>query len=607
VTDRATLGSPRRIGDGRSVPVTDPPVAEAAPSPRRGATGPVVRRIERRADVLTGLAVAGILATYAWLLAPQIGKPFVYDDVNFALGAQAVAQTGLPYGNQGYLLHLTDQREQWALWHPPLYIYALGLTMALFGSGEGATRGLGVLCQLLAAGLAFDLARRLAADGTASRSTGLAAGALAVALFLLTPLTVQSALVLDIDNTVLMLLIAVYVWVAVRLPGRWGTRTIVALALLYTLTLWAKLTTPLLLLAALAFTRLFQGTGPRGALEALAVGALGWVLFLASWLVVTALGGMPLDYTFIVVYREATESGASTRDRLVSWSLFVWGAAPAILWIGPFFCLLFVAAGLPRLWRLLRGGGLAPGDLVLVLGTAIYLAYIMKLAGGFPKYHAAMLPLWAAAGGALVARCAGRPSWGQIAVALLGFGAAMGWLATHVGELWTTEFYDTLVRLLIVVPALVGLAVPALWAQLGRISPLRALPVSLALLTLAWSLALDLHQRDLVGSTTYYYGRAGQLEAARALGERLGPDELYIASKEVAWYARNRRYVDQESWQHVVWGEGAGFDGTWRGEEVRLLALEVGHESFRWGFERLLTPAYRVIGEYGNFLIFERG
>jgi hypothetical protein len=546
------------------------------------------------------------LVTYAWLLAPRIGKPLVYDDVNFALGARAVAQTGLPYGNQGYLLHLTDQREQWALWHPPLYIYTLGLTIALFGSGEGAMRGLGVLCQLLAAGLAFDLARRLAVDGTGSRSTGQAAGALAVALFLLTPLTVQSALVLDIDNTVLMVLIAVNVWVALRLPGHWDTRTIVALALLYTLTLWAKLTSPLLLLAALAFTRLFQGTGRRGALEALAVGALGWALFLASWLVVTALGGMPPDYTFVVVYREAIESGASTRDRLVSWSLFVWGAAPAILWIGPFFCLLFVAAGLPRLLRLLRGRGLAPGDLVLVLGTAIYLAYIMKLAGGFPKYHAAMLPLWAAAGGALVARRAGQPSRGQIAVAVLGFGAAFGWLAGHIGELWTTQFTDPLLRLLIVVPAVVGLAVLALWAQFGRISPLRALPVSLAVLTLAWSLALDVHQRGLVGSTAYYYGRTGQLEAARALGERLGPDELYIAAKEVAWYTHSQRYVDQESWQHVVWGEGAGFDGAWHGQPVRLLALEADEAASRAAYERLLGPTYRVVGDYGSFVLFER-
>ena len=86
---------------------------------------------------------------------------------------------------------------------------------------------------------------------------------------------------------------------------------------------------------------------------------------------------------------------------------FANGVAPAILWIGPFFCLLFVAAGLPRLWSLVRGKGLQATDLLVVLGAAIYLAYIFKLAGNLPKYHAAMLPLWAAASGGMVVTVAG--------------------------------------------------------------------------------------------------------------------------------------------------------------------------------------------------------
>ena len=61
------------------------------------------------------------------------------------------------------------------------------------------------------------------------------------------------------------------------------------------------------------------------------------------------------------------------------------GVAPAILWVGPFFCLLFVSAGVPSLWRLLRGRGLQVSDLLVVLGAAIYVAYIFKLAGNLPK------------------------------------------------------------------------------------------------------------------------------------------------------------------------------------------------------------------------------
>jgi hypothetical protein len=578
-------------------------------------------RVAHPATVAAIAAVLATVAAYGWLLAPQLGKPFVYDDVNFALGAEAVARTGLPFGNQGYLLHLYEQREQWALWHPPLYIYALGLTMALFGSSEAALRSLGIACQILAAGLTFDLARRLAVMRDEPRATSgersdppsssgptpLLAGALAVALFLLAPLNVQAALVLDIDNTVLMLLIAFYVWVAVRLPGLWDRRTTIGLALLYALTLWAKLTTPLLLLAALLFTRLFQGTGPRGALQALVVGAIGWAIFLLSWVVVTSLTGMPLDYTFVVVYREAMDSQASSRERFASWSAFVDGAAPALLWIGPFLALLFLAAGLPRLWRLVRGRGLAPTDLVVVLGAVVYLLYMMKLAGGFPKYHAAMLPLWAAACGAAVARAAGRPSPGQVMVFAIGSLAALGWLAVQMPDWWDLRLGPELARRLLLVPLAIGAATWALWCLVGRAAPVRALPIPLAALALAWSLALSLHQRGLDGSTAYYYGRYGQLEAAAALVERLRPDELYIASKEVAWYSANRRYVDQESWHHAIWDVGGGrFDGTWLGEEVRLVILEVGEETVLGTYRSALLPRYQSIEEYGNFWLLER-
>src|SRR6187401_1707964 len=91
-----------------------------------------------------GQALAAVLALVCaalWLIDGQIDKPYVYDDVNFIQGARAIADTGRPFGNQGYMLHLYDQRDQWALWHPPLYLYLLGGTVRLFGDSEPAARG----------------------------------------------------------------------------------------------------------------------------------------------------------------------------------------------------------------------------------------------------------------------------------------------------------------------------------------------------------------------------------------------------------------------------------------------------------------------------------
>ncbi|MDP8922383.1 MAG: glycosyltransferase family 39 protein [Chloroflexota bacterium] len=551
----------------------------------------------------------GLLWWYGWLVGPQLARPYVYDDVNFALGGRAVARTGLPYGNQGYLLHLFEQREQWAIWHPPLYVYALGLWMRVFGDGEPATRSLGVLCQLLAAGVAFDIARRVAEQGGGSRTRGLAAGLIAFAILLVNPLAIQAAQILDIDNTVLTLLLAAAVWLAIRLPGRWGWRTIIAFGLLFALTLWAKLTTPWILLAGLVFTRFFQGLGVRGALEALAVGVVGCLVFLATWVGVAGATGMPIDYTLTVLSREAEESTLSSRARLVSVPAFLHGIAPAILWLGPFFCLLFVLAGVPRLWSLVRGRGLVAGDLLVVLGAAIYLVYFVKLAGALPKYHSAMLPLWAAACGILVARAAGRSSPAQLALSVGGLVALTTWLVAPMADEWTITWTPGVLQLLVGVPLLAGIGLAALWSLLGVGNRLGGVAVALLVLTLSWSIALDLGQRDRIGSTTYFYGRYGQQAAAEVVDRLLRPGEVYVAAKDVAWYSAHDHYVDQDTWQHVVWEQHGGvFDGTYLGRDIRVLALEFAEPSLRIAYSTALSRAgYESVGEYGNFRVYVRG
>ncbi len=558
--------------------------------------------------LLASLAAICLLGGALWLIAGQVDKPFVYDDVSFALGARAVAETGRPFGNQGYLLHLYSEREQWALWHPPLYVYALGLTVALFGDSERATRGVGVLCLLMAAVLAFDLARRVVLSRGGSPGRARVSGVLAVALYALNPLAIQAAMVLDIDNTVLMVLMTALVWLAVRLPGSWGLPTIAGVAVLYAVAVWAKSTTPIALGVALAFTRLFQEVGWRGAVQALAAVALGWAVFAVTWLGASAALGMPVDYTIQVFQNEALESGVSSGHRLVSLEAFTMGVAPAILWIGPFFCLLFVAAGLPRLWSLVRGKGLEAGDLLVVLGAAVYLAYVFKLAGNFPKYHAAMLPLWAAAAGALVASAAGRPTLAQYGVASSGGAVLTAWYWDRIAASWGIRWEESLTVDLVVVPLLIGLGIAALWAVLGRRNLLGAIPVALFLLTVSWSLTLDLAQYERSGSTTYYYDRHGQREAAAAVAALLQPGELYVASKDVAWYTGNRQYVDQESWQHVVWDlNGGWYDDTYLGMPIRVLILEIGEASLRTAYDGLLLRrGYRYAAEHGNFLVYLR-
>jgi hypothetical protein len=562
-----------------------------------------------RAWALAVAASVALLGFSIWLISPQIGRPFVYDDISFIQGARAIADTGRPFGNQGYMLHLYEDRDQWALWHPPLYLYLLGGTVRLFGDSESAARGVGVVSLLVAAAFAFDLARRVVLGRGGSPQRALAAGVVAVALYAVNPLAIQASMVLDIDNTVLMVLMLAVVWLAIRLPGSWSVVTIVGMALLLALSVWAKTTTPLALAVSLVFTRFFQPVGWRGAFQAALVVGLGILLFAVTWIGISAAADLPIGYTLDVVRNEAIESSVSSRDRLVSLRAFTFGVAPALLWIGPFFCLLFVAAGLPRLWSLVRGKGLQAGDVLVVLGAAIYLAYIFKLAGAFPKYHAAMLPLWAAAAGALVASAAGRPTLLQYGVALAGVAVVTRWLWRRMPEFWNIVWDESLNVELIVVPLVFGLGIAVAWAVVGRRNLLGALPVALFVLTLGWSVTLDVAQRAREGSTSYYYGRYGQREAAAELDALLQPGEVYVASKDVAWYARNREYVDQESWQHVVWDVNGGrYDDTYLGIPIRVIVLEIGEETLRWAYDGLLLRqrGYTLLGEFGNYAIYLR-
>src|SRR5207244_4936811 len=147
--------------------------------------------------------VAVALAAYLALVGVQLNRPLMYDDANFALAAKAAADTGLPFGNQGWMSERGDfsQREQWALWHPPLYIYADGLLARLGGWTPPDMRLEGIIGGLDTAYLTWRMAGSITRGPAAVKSL---TGGIAVALLMLSPLVVQSTLVLDIDFPVLL-------------------------------------------------------------------------------------------------------------------------------------------------------------------------------------------------------------------------------------------------------------------------------------------------------------------------------------------------------------------------------------------------------------------
>ncbi|HYY90045.1 MAG TPA: hypothetical protein VFA49_14705, partial [Chloroflexota bacterium] len=399
MTWRVARGGTRVSGPAREAPADDALAAAAVsrtPSAERA-----TRDAERHPRLDLGwllLLLAGL--GFVVLVGAQLWRPLMYDDVNFYLAGKQVAETGRPFGNQGWMGDRDDfsQREQWGLWHPPLYVYLLGLFARVGGATAAVMRLPGLLGGLAAGGLTGLLTYDLTRGPPAERR--LAAGVAAV-LVLLCPLSIQSALILDIDFSLLLPLTLLFLVLYVRLEA---TRRSLLLAPLLALLLWAKMTNPLPLLAAIVTWQVLHGRFLRAARDLVGLGLGGALLFGLTYMPAGRLLGFPLDMPFGVNLSQWQGSADVARRAYTSPGAFVEALQPTVLWLGPGLVGLGLlgigvrSACLVREWRLRRV------DLLIGLLVLLVVGYVNKYAGWLPKYEVSMAPLLAVLGAPLVAR-----------------------------------------------------------------------------------------------------------------------------------------------------------------------------------------------------------
>jgi hypothetical protein len=529
----------------------------------------------------------------------------VYDDVNFAFAAQAVAETGMPYANAGHMSDRWDfsQREQWALWHPPLYIELLGVQFKLFGVSESSGRLMGAVFGLATGALTYLTGRALGPGGWISRE---ATGLLGAAFFLLSPLAIQSALILDIDGTVLTFLLALIVYLLVRFPPERHPRVLPVLGGLFALSLWAKLTSPLGLVACLVTVRLLAGRLGQALRELLIIGLGGGAVFLATWGLACLAFRMPFDMPFGVTWIEFLDASATPKGWLRSPEAIAQTAAPSLLWTGPYLVPLFAAAGVARLRGFVATRKIQPVDLLIGFGLLLFLVYLIKLAGGFPKYHIAMLPFWAVSAAALVVEVTGAVLWFELGLLVVGFVLFSQYFANSVPDLWVYGWKPDLGSQLGIIPGLLASGLlAALYLTAGRQLG-RNLALALTTMALAWGPAVEQGMGRVGYSTTYHYGTSGQREAAELIDSLLRPNEFYVASKDVAWYAQNQHYIDQDTFDHFLRSSGDRFDGSLLHYDIRVLALLERSDSLQEYYRKALSPRYGRLAERGDYAIWVR-
>ncbi|HEY1292165.1 MAG TPA: hypothetical protein VGJ60_03645 [Chloroflexota bacterium] len=543
--------------------------------------------------------VAVVTLAYVTLVAVQLDRPLMYDDANFALGARAVADTGVPFGNQGWMSDRGDfsHREQWALWHPPLYIYAEGVLAKLGGWTPPVLRLLGLIGGLATALMTFLLGRDLTRGPPTIKAVS---GVTALALVMLCPLVIQSTLILDIDFPLLLPLSLLFLWLYPRLEDtrtRW-----VWLAPVFGVMLWAKMTNPLPLIGVLAVWQVLRGQWLRGILHAALIGGGGIALAGAAWLAIGTLLGFPLDMPFGVNLVQWQDSADVARRAYTSPGAFIEGLQPTVLWLGPGLVTLGLIGVAARVAQLARCWQVRNVDLLIGFAAVLVLGYVNKSAGWFPKYQVALAPLFACIAAPVVAHLWCARTRLMTTIAVFGVAASAGITLVLVRDEWAMQ------RTWAVQPAagvwLLALVVGA--ALLGRIWRQPAAAAGLGLLGLAvgWSVVIDGVQASAIYQTDYWYGTTGTDAAAAWVDAHLQPGQTYLSAKEVAIRSRDQRYVDQDNLVYAM-STGRPFEATWMGEPLGALVTWQREPYLADLFTRATAGSdFHEVARYGDYVIY---
>jgi hypothetical protein len=269
--------------------------------------------------------------------------------------------------------------------HPPLYALLLAAVFAGFGVGEVQARALGLALGLLTM-VTFYRTVCILQDRHA-REVPLAP--LALGLYALHPLVLQSTLLIEADTTLGPLATGLLALYAVHL-GKLGARQEAALGgLLVAFLLWIKIYDAVLLIAVLVLVVALHD-GWRAALPRVGrVVTVGLVLFALTWIPLSHALSMdatrPMAYVFDALRHRSLDAPLN-RPR---------EAAEAALWISP--VLMVVAPLIAVAW--LRRGHRRPQllgvQLIAVWGVAqlIVPLFFIGTLYGFPKYQAPALVL----------------------------------------------------------------------------------------------------------------------------------------------------------------------------------------------------------------------
>jgi hypothetical protein len=539
------------------------------------------------------------VAAYLILALPQTGQSLIIDEVEFPRLAEAIAETGHPVFYRG-----EETPAQTGVFHPPLYAFLLGFWVKLLGFSPAVVRLFGVLLMLATAWFGY---RTLEEIGPKHLEPGFF-----LLFFLLHPFVLQSALLPDIDSTILIFATTLLGWALVRGVTRELSlgRMIVAVGSALALVLACKLTA--LYAVPFVFGALLIARGPVLAAKVTAgASVLAAGIFLVVWRLVSWITDAPFSFPFEFTLQSGLKGGVSDLPLTTALRRLI-PADWAMFWLGMPLLLMAVAGTIhvASRWRREPDRRVLLAFAAWAVGVLALYSLITGPPYGFPKYLVGAMPALAmlaaipAASGAERLRVLGRWAWAvPLAVTPLVYllyvqysdGLESFRYFTHP---WFAFLPVALVAGLVL--AVLARRRPDGWIRYS----IAVLSVGGAALLFSHSFSVDLYQAQQESSIRYHPSEVGFDRTVTRMKELVRPDEPFLAPKDIGSAVYNRFHQ-----QEIIFHDMDVLDRLLADPAVRYAVVRT-----EWDYSYAVFPEAQPVIErhmqlqetIGDFLIYGR-
>lgn len=228
--------------------------------------------------------------------------------------------------------------------HPLLYSFTQSLVQRFFGPQEMPLRIYGIFQFLLSLLVSMLIIAEITRENLLLRASAMGIG---IVLYLLSPLLLQHAIVINADNNILTTLILVFLYFFIRyerLSGRRFLWSRLKLSLLFALCLWVKEMSPVFLFIGILGYRILCVDMKKMLLDLFLVGVMGITIFWLTWWLYCSISHIDaLGFIKFTLINKSKKAFSQTYLKDSAWEVFRTGLRWHIYWVSaPFFIALFI-------------------------------------------------------------------------------------------------------------------------------------------------------------------------------------------------------------------------------------------------------------------------